>query len=57
MPSVSGRQARFFAAVSHDKEFAKKVGVPQDVGKEFNDADKGTGILKKKSKAERMYKS
>jgi len=27
------------AAVAHNKEFAKKVGVPQKVGKEFNAAD------------------
>lgn len=27
-------------AVAHSPEFAKKVGVPQEVGKEFNDADK-----------------
>lgn len=58
MPSTSPKQARFMAAVAHDKEFAKKAGVSQDVGKEFNDADKGTGILKKKKpKSERMYKS
>jgi hypothetical protein len=36
------------AAVAHNKAFAKKVGVPQSVGKDFNQADKGTGILKKK---------
>jgi len=29
------------AAVAHNPTFAKKVGVPQSVGKEFNDADKG----------------
>jgi hypothetical protein len=58
MPSVSSRQARFFAAISHDKDFAKKAGVPQSVGKEFNDADKGTGILKKKkSRADQLYGS
>ena len=56
MPSKSSKQARFMAAVAHDKEFAKKAGVPQSVGKDFNDADAGTGILKKKSKADRMYK-
>jgi len=57
MPSTSPKQARFMAAVAHDKEFAKKAGVPQSVGKEFNDADKGTDIRKKKPKSERMYKS
>lgn len=40
------------AAVAHNPAFAKKVGIPQKVGKEFNKADKGTGILKaKKPKA------
>lgn len=29
------------AAVAHNKEFAKKVGIPQSVGQEFNKADKG----------------
>ena len=29
------------AAVAHSPEFAKKAGVPQSVGKEFNQADKG----------------
>jgi hypothetical protein len=32
------------AAAAHDPKFAKKVGVPQKVAKEFNEADKGTGI-------------
>ena len=29
------------AAIAHSPAFAKKVGVPQSVGKEFNKADKG----------------
>ena len=29
------------AAVANNPAFAKKAGVPQSVGKEFNDADKG----------------
>lgn len=41
MPSTSKKQARFMAAVAHSPEFAKKVGVPVSVGKEFNRADKG----------------
>lgn len=56
MPSVSSRQARFMSAIAHDKNFAKKVGVPQSVAKDFNEADKGTGILKKTAKSDRMYK-
>ena len=41
MPSSTKKQARFMAAVAHSPEFAKKAGVPQSVGKEFNQADKG----------------
>lgn len=55
MPSVSSKQARFMAAIAHDKDFAEKAGVPQSVGKDFNEADKGTGIRKKKPRHERMY--
>ena len=29
------------AAIAHSPAFAKKVGVPQSVGKDFNQADKG----------------
>ena len=29
------------AAVAHNPAFAKKVGIPQSVGKDFNNADKG----------------
>jgi hypothetical protein len=41
MPSVSKKQHNFMAAVAHNPSFAKKVGVPQSVGKDFNTADKG----------------
>lgn len=36
MPAKSEKQARFMRAVAHDKKFAKKVGVPQSVGREFS---------------------
>jgi hypothetical protein len=45
MPSKSPAQARLFAAVAHNPAFAKKVGIPVSVGRDFNQADKGTGIL------------
>lgn len=48
MPSKSSKQARTMAAAAHDPKFAKKVGIPRKVAKEFNRADKGTGILRKK---------
>jgi hypothetical protein len=41
MPSTSKKQHNFMAAVANNPSFAKKVGVPQSVGKDFNDADKG----------------
>lgn len=40
MPSVSKKQARTMAAAAHNPEFAKKVGIPVGVAKEFNEADK-----------------
>ena len=40
MPSTSEKQAKLMAAVAHNPAFAKKVGIPQSVGKEFNKADK-----------------
>lgn len=48
MPSKSKSQARMMAAAAHNPAFAKKVGVPAGVAKEFNKADKKTGILRKK---------
>jgi len=34
------------AAVAHNPQFAKKVGIPQSVGKDFNAADKGKKFSK-----------
>jgi hypothetical protein len=41
MPSSTKKQAKFMAAAAHNPAFAKKVGISQDVAKEFNQADKG----------------
>jgi len=41
MPSTSPKQARTMAAAAHDPQFAKRMGIPQSVAKEFNQADKG----------------
>ena len=46
MPSKSAKQARLMAAAAHDPAFARKVGVPQKVAKEFNRADTGGGLLR-----------
>ena len=41
MPSTSKKQHNFMAAVAKNPAFAKKAGVPQSVGQEFLNADKG----------------
>ena len=53
MPSTSAKQHRFMAAIANNPSFAKKVGVSQSVGKDFNAADKGKtfnkgGMMKKR---------
>jgi|TARA_R110000851_G_scaffold14976_2_gene50037 hypothetical protein len=40
MPSKSKKQQDFMAAVSNNPKFAKKAGVPQSVGKDYEKADK-----------------
>jgi hypothetical protein len=41
MPSKSKAQRNLMAAAAHNPAFAKKVGIPMSVAKEFNKADKG----------------
>lgn len=48
MPSKSPKQARTMAAAAHNPQFAKKVGIPPKVAKEFNRADTGGKLLKAK---------
>jgi hypothetical protein len=50
MPAVSAKQERFMQAVAHNPKFAKKVGVPQSVGKEFTmkKMSKGGGVAPSK---------
>jgi hypothetical protein len=50
MPSKSPKQARTMAAAAHNPQFAKKVGIPAKVAKEFNKADAGAKMPKKKGK-------
>lgn len=40
MPSKSKKQARTMRAAKHNPAFAKKVGIPQKVAREFVAADK-----------------
>lgn len=46
MPSKTKAQHNFMAAVANNPAFAKKTGVPQSVGKEFSNADKGRKFSK-----------
>ena len=48
MPSVSAKQERFMQAVANNPKFAKKVGVPTSVGREFT---KGKEMKKMKKMA------
>jgi hypothetical protein len=41
MPSVSAKQHRLMAAVATNPAVARKTKIPQSVGKEFMEADKG----------------
>ena len=41
MPAASKKQKTFMDAVAHNPAFAKKVGVPKAVGKDFSEASKG----------------
>ena len=50
MPSKSPKQARTMAAAAHNPKFAKKLGIPTKVAKEFNKADTGTKRLSKAMK-------
>lgn len=46
MPSVSKAQHNLMAMVAHDPAAAKRLGIPQKVGKEFTAADKGRKFSK-----------
>ena len=57
MPSKSKAQRNLMAAAAHNPAFAKKVGVPVSVAKEYNQADKGKkfkegGMMDKKDLAQ-----
>lgn len=39
MPSKSPKQRRTMAAAAHSATFARKMGIPMKVAKEFNRAD------------------
>lgn len=54
MPSTSAKQARTMAAAAHNPAFAKKVGIPPKVAKEFNRADTAKR-KKRKSPAQTLF--
>lgn len=41
MPSKSKSQHNLMAMVAHDPKAAKRVGIPQSVGRDYVEADKG----------------
>jgi hypothetical protein len=43
MPYKSAAQKKLMQAVAHNKEFAKKVDIPQSVGKKYAKEDKMAG--------------
>lgn len=48
LPSKSPKQKKLMQAAAHNKEFAKKVGVPQKVAKEYAKADSASKKKEKK---------
>ncbi len=48
MPAKSAKQEKFMQAVANNPKFAKKVGVPVTVGKEFTKS--GGGEMKESKK-------
>jgi len=56
MPSTSKKQHNFMAALAHNPAFAKKVGIPQSVGKDFDEADKGRKFGKGGTTQQRINK-
>jgi hypothetical protein len=55
MPSKSAKQHRLMAMVANDPKAAKRLGIPQSVGRDYVEADKGrkfgSGGSMKESKA------
>jgi hypothetical protein len=63
MPAKSTKQEKFMQAVANNPKFAKKVGVPTSVGKEFTKSGGGMAskmnpgmmaMMKKKAPAKKM---
>lgn len=50
MPAKSAAQKRLMDAAAHNPSFAKKVGVPTDVAKDFSQASKGIKFGKSRAR-------
>lgn len=50
MPTHSKKQHDFMQAVAHNKEFAEKVNVPQDIAKDFVEHDKELNLFQTSGK-------
>jgi hypothetical protein len=46
MPAVSKKQKRLMDAAAHNPAFAKKVGIPTSVAKDFSESSKGKKFRK-----------
>ena len=57
MPSKSKKQHRFMKAVANNPDFAKEVGVPQSVGREYEKADKGKTFSRGKTVTSKRMKA
>ena len=51
MPSRSPAEKRLMQGVAHDAAFARKVGIPQSVGRDFAAADAAKGGLINRTQA------
>lgn len=57
MPSVSRKQHRFMEMIAHNPAAARRVGVPQSVGRDFVRADKKkrSSLMKGKVRRSVLY--
>lgn len=55
MPSKSKAQQKLMQAAAHDPKFAKKVGIPTKVAKEFNEADMHKAMKSKPMESHMAY--
>jgi hypothetical protein len=50
MPSTTPKQARAMAIAAHEPAAAERMGIPQDVAREFNREDAKSGMLSRAMK-------